>query len=165
MALWVIPNPEVTTELQLEIDRLAELHQAVSFLPHITAARLPAKTPDELVNLIENVSQRIKSHSISIERVRFSSKPYQKMVIQLKVSSFFEELSQAIDTVFQEPCSKNEFHCSLLYGYTPNHLLENEKQEILERLPDEWFARELAVILMNGGPDEWRIIHRKKLTK
>ncbi len=164
MALWVIPNPEVTSVLQAEIVRLAKLHQATSFLPHITAARLPESTPYEISKLIDEVSQRIKNHSIFIERIRFSSKPYQKMVIQLEESSFFKELGQAIDTVFQEPISKNEFHSSLMYGYTSKHLLENEKLEILDRLPDEWFAYELVVVLLNGGPNEWRIIHRKKLT-
>lgn len=87
------------------------------------------------------------------------------MVIDLEESSFFSEMSHALDFVFQESISKNEFHCSLLYGYTPNHLLENEKKEILGRLPDEWFAHELAVVLLDGGPDDWRIIHRKKLKK
>lgn len=86
------------------------------------------------------------------------------MVIDLEVSTFFNELSQAVDSALQTTCSKREFHCSVMYGYTPNRILENEKQEIKGRLPEEWVAHKLAVALLNGGPDEWRIIHQKKLT-
>ncbi|MEX2455982.1 MAG: hypothetical protein WD381_01655 [Balneolaceae bacterium] len=163
--LWVIPNPEVTSILQSEIGRLAKLHQTTSFLPHITAARLPVKTPDETetIKTVDKVSQRIQNHSISIGEIKLSSKPYQKMVIALGDSLFFSELGMAIDSAFQEPCSKKEFHCSLMYGYTSNDVLGNEKQKVLDRLPEEWFAHELAVVLLNGGPDEWKIVHQKKL--
>lgn len=88
LALWIIPNPEVLSILQSEIDRLAELHQAIPFPPHITAARLPVRTPDEIVKMIDEVSQRIHSHSISIGEIRLSSNPYQNMVIDLEDSPF-----------------------------------------------------------------------------
>lgn len=165
MVLWVIPNPEVTSILQSEIDRLAGLHQTTSFLPHITAARLPAKTSDEIVKALNVIAQKINTHSMSFGEIRFSSNPYQKMVIELEDSPFFSELSQAVDLVFEEPCSKNEFHCSLMYGYGSTNLLQQEKQKTLDQLPEEWFAHELAVVSLNGEPDKWRVIHQKKFIK
>lgn len=85
------------------------------------------------------------------------------MVVELNNTPFLSELSDAVDLAFQNPCSKNEFHCSLMYGYTPTSKLKGEKTDIMEHLPDECFAYELAVVLLNGGPDEWSVIHRKSL--
>ncbi len=149
--------------LQDEIDRLSKLHQATSFLPHITAARLPVKTPDEIVKALDEITERVNNHTISFGNIELGSKPYQKMVVDLNYTRFFSELSEAVDSAFQEPCSKNEFHCSLMYGYTPDNLLENEKIKISERLPEGCIAYELAVVRLNGGPDEWRILHQKKM--
>jgi len=151
--------------LQSEIDRLSERHQTQSFLPHITAARLPVKTLDEIVLALDGIAQQMSNYTISFGELKLSSNPYQNMVIHLNYTPFLSELSEAVDRAFQEPCSKNEFHCSLLYGYTSISKLKGEKSAIEKRLPDNCFAYELAVVLLNGGSDEWRVIYRKKLRK
>lgn len=162
MGLWIIPNPDVVSILQSEIDRLAELYQARSFLPHITAARLPVEPPEKVEEALSVIAQQIDNYSIPFGDIELRPNPYQKMVIDLNHSTFFDEMSLSVDSTFKGSYSKREFHLSLLYGYTPNHLLESEKDKIFDRLPDECFARELAVVLLNGEPDEWRELFIEK---
>lgn len=161
--LWLLPDPAGLQKCRNVIDHLAGIHNTPSFRPHLTLCRPRQDLSDsELSTLADQFADKFDPVSVSLSKPECGNPPFQRFYAPVSDPALLNRMLKSAYSHFgaeREPGFK--FHLSFLYGFLHCHQIDSEGLNP----PQKLHIQSLAVVKLNAGPEDWRIIHVSTLGK
>lgn len=159
-----MPGPPAGTVLAETIDEVAEHFSLPSFLPHITII------DDCVVDLATATTWLTELSSITAPMRAELGQPeaqesyFLSLTLPITGGEQLTLLASAAHWLTGDSRLLNfSPHVSLLYSWKPLHPATPRYQRLVEQLPLTTVFDELALVELNGGADQWRIVARTQL--
>jgi len=163
--IWLLLSKESNRDIKTWMKRLREKTESPFFVHHLTLVR-PSDRIDEqqIIEEIEKIADQQELLRLSVTGIEGKKSPYRAFYLKIKPSDSLLALHSKLETSIGEPGNK-EFnpHVSLLYGSLSDNKYDELKKEI--QLPDQYqmTGNSLAVVRLDGTPDQWNIVHQSTL--
>lgn len=132
-------------------------------MPHVTLGRVPDDKLHLTNLLINEIAESFHAFSLEICNIECRDEPYQKLVLTLNTGRKFRSICQRVDHFFKGNYSKpSDPHISLLYSHLHCDQIFEKTKYISQHSPENAKICEIAAIELQGGPDKWNILARKK---
>jgi 2'-5' RNA ligase len=162
--LWVLPDSGSGKHFSSLIGSLANRYNSFPFIPHITIAGVPDWESNEIKKAVNNISGNVEAFRLPVKKIQCGEHPYQKLTIAVEPNSGFKNILREIDHQFNGNFGKREFpHLSLLYSRLNCSGLQKEIENLPHKLPESIGVQTLALVKLDGTPDQWEIIHSRSL--
>lgn len=164
--IWMIPEPGSAKIIQAEINRLSDQFGTQAFQPHITTCRIPETVSlSEAEQKLDQITAQHFPFEVRFSELKTSAHPFQKLTLSLAYSENCNSLLNKLNKFFNDNRKFADLHLSLLYGYLSGSKFESKISETRKRLPDSITIPALAIVKLNGEPENWEILSEKKLSK
>ena len=169
LSYWLVPSAEDRSFLQDLITTLARVHQAPSFIPHVTIYSGESQPDDHPLDIIEQSTQDVESLTLQVDTVLSTDQFTKTLFIQLHPSPRLSAISERIRTLSSKPSDYIlSPHVSLLY----KQMRAPEKHRLATTilLPQTEVAFGDVWAIASWGPTQtpadvqrWEIVCRKQL--
>lgn len=127
VSFWLVPAAEERVFFQEIIDKLAQEHQALSFVPHVTIYSGEYKPNESISSLIDKAIQDVGSFSLKVDKILYSEQLAKTLFVQFHQSEVLSKISDSLRNNSQHPSDYSlNPHLSLIYQF----LSEETKQEL-----------------------------------
>lgn len=162
--LWLLPDKTTSEDLAGLISSFSSKYETPVFDPHITLAGVPKNSGNEVLSLIKSISRENSEFTVSLGKVVCGDRPYQKLMVNIEPSPAFLYFCKRADDIFDGDYSKKENpHFSLLYGDISCKDLVSEKEFAQIKLPERVLISAIALVELNGTPENWKIKYAKNM--
>lgn len=161
--LWLIPAEPARGIYQKQINRLSELFQTPSFLPHLTVGQFTTSSHDQQCSVLNKFSAPDKEVLFPADRIKCCSTPYQNLIHSLNAETVFQVFDPDLEEGLAGFSLKEEFHVSLLYGSVDCADLESETKYLMERLPDPVPFGEGRIIELGKKVQDWKTVQHQQI--
>lgn len=137
---------------------MAKAYSSPVFAPHITLSGISDISAGDASEILPKISGRHSLFPLDCLAVECREKPYQKIIIKVRLSDPLSELHETIDQAFGGSFSKKKDpHLSLLYSNLPCNVMSDSIQQIKQKMPDKIHMKDISVVSLAGSPEEWKV--------
>lgn len=164
---WLLPDEYASKRLSSLIDHLAQFLSSPVFIPHITLSSVPESAQtDWLIDILDTFSSRAHSINVHTKDSVCGDPPFQRFYLSLKSSDELRAFSKSIDSQLGGDYARKEnFHASLYYGFDSCSKIRSGYQKQHLDVPKDLYIQSMALVDINGLPDEWKIVYKKDLLR
>ncbi|MDX1591236.1 MAG: hypothetical protein R3283_04700 [Balneolaceae bacterium] len=165
-SIWLLPDETSSNLLSAAIESLSKSLSSPLFLPHITLASVPSDSDSEI--LLDNLDQFASDRQELIVRAKdliCGKPPFQRYYLLLKESETLQQFSETMDSLLGGNYSrKTNYHISLYYGFESCDEIRVAYDHGNMDLPNEMYIQSIALVNIDGYPEEWEILGQRKLS-
>lgn len=164
--VWLLLSAESNRTVKKWIGILAEETGSPVFKPHLTLARIPGQLSfHEMQRVTDNLAKSFNPVNLKVTGIEYGKSPYQSFFLKVKMGHSLKSLHLSLLGFINKRNPDKGFnpHISLHYG----HLADSEKEKLKHtiQIPEDLYLTGncLALVKLNGRPNEWSIVHKSLL--
>lgn len=162
--LWLLPDEASSDYFSKIISVLSEKYQAKPFVPHITIGRVPDIPLSVVRHRVDTIGQKTEPFDAKVKKVWCREKSSEKISVEIYDSPHLQNILSLIDKEFEGSYGKSEYpHLSLLYGDFMCSELQVETESLNHMILNRFKITSIALVALDGEPDEWKVNHRVEL--
>lgn len=162
--LWLLPDQAGSDYFGKIITVLSEKYQTTTFIPHITIGRVPDIPLAEVRPRVKTIGQKSEPFDARIKKVWCREKSSEKISAEIYDSPHLQQILSLIDEEFEGSYGKREYpHLSLLYGDFTCPELQFETENLNHMILNRFKISSIALVALDGEPDEWKVNLRVEL--
>lgn len=164
--VWLLLSDNSSRIVRKWVEILAEETGSPVFTPHLTLSRIHDQ-PEiyKMQRITDNLAQLFNTVDLKVTGTEYGKSPYQSFFLKVGMDHSLRSLHSSLFKSINKDSPVKGFnpHISLHYGYLTESKKDNLKHII--QLPEDLnlTGNCLALVKLNGKPNEWRIVHKSLL--
>lgn len=164
-SIWLLPDDRTDNIFNNVILRLSEKFSTPLFTPHLTLSGTPEDSdPGRLQSIIDRIADVRPVFSVYTNKLVCGTPPFRRFYVHIEpVAELLSLAAECNELLNGSYSGKDNFHFSLMYGFTDCERIQNYIREADIMIPKGLHIQKIAVMDITGLPWEWKIIYSRNL--